>query len=136
MYHDKTNLVMIDLPGLIHATFKPILENLQDMTLHTLPFRVWIIPDLANTLNAPVTIPPPISARGSGFAFRLDSIIQDKTRSLELSTTASKDGAAILNRLGAETGLYRGQAAALFIALRPSMICSKDHPALENPTSV
>jgi hypothetical protein len=117
IYHHKLNRVLIDFPDLIPATFKPILENLQDMVLHTLPFREWIIPDLANTRDAPGTIPLPRYARGAGFVFRLDSILQDKTRSLTLSATASKDDAAILDRLVAETGLDRSQAAALVIAL-------------------
>lgn len=117
VYHHKINGVLIDLPDLIPATFKPILENLQHMMLHTLPFQRWIIPDPANARDAPDTIPPPRYARRAGFAFRLDSILQDKTRSLILSATASKDDAAILDRLVAETGLDRGQAAALVTAL-------------------
>ncbi|KAL8310438.1 hypothetical protein RB597_010324 [Gaeumannomyces tritici] len=117
IYHYKINGILIDLPDLIPATFKPILENLQDMMLHTIPCRKWIIPDLANTWNPPDTIPPPRYARGTGFAFRLDPILQGRVRSLALSATASKDDATVLDRLVAETGLDRGQAAAFVAAL-------------------
>ncbi|EJT69065.1 hypothetical protein GGTG_13333 [Gaeumannomyces tritici R3-111a-1] len=117
IYHHRINGILIDLPDLIPATFKPILENLQDMMLNMLPFRTWILPDLASTRSPSAAIPPPRYARGAGFAFRLDSIVQDRARSLTLGTTASKSDAALLDRFVAEAGLDRGQAAAFVAAL-------------------
>ncbi|KAL8365909.1 hypothetical protein RB595_004608 [Gaeumannomyces hyphopodioides] len=117
IYHHKINGILIDLPDLIPATFKPILENLQNMMLSTLPFRTWIIPDLASTRSPPGVIPPPRYARRAGFAFHLDSILQDRDGSLTLPATVSKGDTTLLSRLVAETGLDRGQAAALIAAL-------------------
>ncbi|KAL8397632.1 hypothetical protein RB594_004369 [Gaeumannomyces avenae] len=117
IYHHKIKGILIDLPDLIPATFKPILENIQNMMLTTLPFRAWIIPDLASTRSPSGAIPPPRYARKAGFTFRLDSIIQNKGRSLTLPATASNSDTALLGRLVAETGLDRGQAAALIAAL-------------------
>ncbi|KLU92338.1 hypothetical protein MAPG_11284 [Magnaporthiopsis poae ATCC 64411] len=117
IYHHRINGILIDLPDLIPATFKPVLENLQDMMLGTLPFRTWIIPDLASTQSPPGAIPPPRYARKAGFAFRLDPILQDEGRSLTLTATVSKSDTTLLDRLVAETGLDRGQAAALVAAL-------------------
>lgn len=117
MYHHKNKGVLIDFPDLIPATFKPILENLKEMMLQTLPLREWIVPDATGVQDAPRTIPPPRYARKAGFAFSLGSILQDKTRSLTLSATAVRDDAALLECLVAETGLDLGQAAALIVAL-------------------
>lgn len=117
IYHHKINGILIDLPDLIPATFKPILENLQNMMLSTLPFRTWIIPDLASTRSPPGAIPPPRYARSAGFTFLLDSILRDRGRSLTLPATVSNSDASLLDRIVAETGLDRGQATALVAAL-------------------
>lgn len=58
-----THGLLIELPGVILATFIPILESLQSMyRLNRLPFRQWILPDRLSTMDADseLNIPPPL----------------------------------------------------------------------------
>lgn len=118
IYHAKLHGVLVDLPGLIPATFKPVLENLQEMMRGgELPFREWIIPDPTNTERYPARVAPPQYARGLGFSFGLDSIVQGGGASLLLSATASPDDMSLIDELEARTGLDSGQCQALVAAL-------------------
>jgi hypothetical protein len=58
--------LLIELPGVILATFIPILESLQSMyRLNRLPFRQWILRDRLSTMDSnPVLDIPPLDAPG------------------------------------------------------------------------
>ncbi|KAM0136661.1 hypothetical protein ACHAP3_004408 [Botrytis cinerea] len=105
--------ILVEVPSVILATFTPILENLQDMQrLNRLPFRQWILPDRRQLgSSATLNIPPPLYARGSRFAYSLDSILQDS------SGECSFDDAGLIDEIEQRTELDRGQSEALLAAL-------------------
>ncbi|KAF2704119.1 P-loop containing nucleoside triphosphate hydrolase protein [Pleomassaria siparia CBS 279.74] len=115
--------VLIEFPGVLPATFVPILENLQEMQrLGRLPFRQWILPD--KTGNTPevakIDIPPPLYARKSGFTFSLKPIIRaDKSHegTVSINPTSSADDRHAIEEMEAWTDLDRGQCRALLAAL-------------------
>ncbi|KAK2592854.1 hypothetical protein QQS21_009457 [Conoideocrella luteorostrata] len=120
---NKVRGVLVEFPGVLPATFVPILENLQNMQrLGRLPFRQWILPErIDNPQEIPeVTIRPPLYARQLGFAFPLKSVLRPDrkdTRDLYLSPNSSGDYVGIIEELDAETELDRGQCRALVAAL-------------------
>ncbi|TGO45849.1 hypothetical protein BCON_0361g00090 [Botryotinia convoluta] len=109
---------LIEFPGILLATFLPILENLQNMhRFGRLPFRQWILPD-RNTISAkPLDILPPLYARGEGFLFPLDSILKANGDQLSFSPGISIDDVTSVDELEARTSLDRGQCLALMAAL-------------------
>jgi hypothetical protein len=119
----KTRGVLIEFPGVLPATFVPILENLQDMQrLSQLPFHQWIVPDKTENIPsvAKIDIPPPLYARKSGFNFSLKSIVRgDRSHegSITISPTSSADDSHIIDEIEARTDLDRGQCRALLAAL-------------------
>ncbi|KAK7994415.1 hypothetical protein PG991_016003 [Apiospora marii] len=118
MYAEKSKGVLVELPGLIPATFSPVLENLQRMTrLGDLPFQEWIIPRLEESPNRSRNLEPPRYARDAGFSFSLDSIANRDGPSLSLSATSSPNDASLIKRLEARLTLDRGQCQALVAAL-------------------
>jgi hypothetical protein len=112
---------LIEFPGILPATFMPILENLQNMQhLSRLPFRQWILPDRITTFGEGselLDIPPPLYARDPGFVFSLDSILKEADCGLSMNPRASVDDIAIVDELEARTELDRGQCQALIAAL-------------------
>ncbi|KAM0315567.1 hypothetical protein ACHAO8_003798 [Botrytis cinerea] len=113
--------ILVELPSVILATFTPILENLQDMQrLNRLPFRQWILPDRRQLgSSATLNIPPPLYARGSRFAYSLDSILQDSSGGnlLIKPSESSFDDAGLIDQIEQRTELDRGQSEALLAAL-------------------
>lgn len=73
--------ILIEVPGVILATFIPILENLQDMQrLSQLPFRQWIVPDRLGYQDEDTkVVPPPLYARDTKFKVSLKSISKDSS---------------------------------------------------------
>lgn len=116
-----TEGVLIEPPGVILATFTPILENLQYMQhLSLLPFRQWILPDRRGFGDlATMDIPPPLYARGSRFTYSLSSILNDGTgKDLLIQTSDTKvNDASLLDEIERRTELDRGQSEALLAAL-------------------
>ncbi|KAA8576957.1 hypothetical protein EYC84_006985 [Monilinia fructicola] len=115
-----TEGVLIELPGVILATFTPILENLQYMQrISLLPFRQWILPDRRGLGDlAAMDIPPPLYARGSRFTYSLSSILNDGTgKDLLIQTSDTKVNDAALDEIERRTELDRGQSEALLAAL-------------------
>lgn len=111
----KTQGVLIEFPGVLLATFVPILETLQRMQrLGVLPFRQWIVPDSS---SARVDVPPPVYARNPAFFFSLQSVSTSRSSSLSLSPNESIDDETVLNKLENQTTLDRGQCQALMAAL-------------------
>jgi hypothetical protein len=113
--------ILLELPGVVLATFVPILENLQDMQRASrLSFSQWILPDRASTSSGKsevLDVPPPVYARRPGFTFSLQSILKDVGDNLAIGSTASANDSAFIDRLEARTGLDRGQCRALVTAL-------------------
>ena len=117
--------VLVECPGLIVESFKPALENLQDMMYWKgLPFQKWIIP---GTRSRNMAIPPPRYAQGAGFAFPLGSIVQCGRRSLQLSPQDSPDSLKLIEDLEFRTGLDRGQCQCLVAAL------TREYALLQGP---
>jgi hypothetical protein len=86
---------LIEFPGILPATFMPVLENLQNMQrLSRLPFRQWILPDRVTTFGEGselLDIPPPLYARDPGFVFSLDSILKEAGGGLSMNPRVSSD---------------------------------------------
>ena len=86
--------VLLEFPGVILATFVPILENLQNMQrLSRLPFRQWVLPDRITVFGkgSELDIPPPLYARDPGFVFSLDSILKGADGGLSMNSRVSVD---------------------------------------------
>lgn len=114
-----TNLI-IEFPGVLLATFMPVLENIQQMQKDSrLPFQEWIVPNLAGDsaaiARAYVNVPPPLYARSPGFSYDLKPILKDPEDGLFLDVSA--DNSTIPHELNERTSLDRGQCEALITAL-------------------
>jgi hypothetical protein len=113
--------VLIELPGVVLATFIPILENLQDMQRSSrLPYRQWILPvwsPIHGDVSKQLDIPPAVYARSPGFVFSLKSVLKDPDDDLSVSSRASTTDSALIDELEARTVLDRGQCVALVAAL-------------------
>lgn len=119
----KTRGVLIEFPGVIPATFMPVLANLQEMNrLGRLSFRQWILPNKVNPWNrrASVSIPPPLYARGS-FYFSLEPILKSRALGdgdLHINpASVTFDDPDVLSELETRTELDLGQCRALLAAL-------------------
>ena len=109
---------LIEFPGIMLATFVPILKNLQKMhQSNHLPFRQWILPDRLAISATPLNIPPPLYARGQDFLFVLDSILKADGDQLSLNPRVSIDDIDFVDELESRTTLDRGQCIALVAAL-------------------
>ncbi|KAK6850516.1 hypothetical protein PG987_000150 [Apiospora arundinis] len=118
MYTERSEGVLVELPGLIPATFSTVLENLQRMiSLGELPFQEWIIPKLEDPASRTRNLEPPRYARAAGFRFSLDPIANGVGPPLSLSATSSPDDASLINHLESRLTLDRGQCQALVAAL-------------------
>lgn len=115
---DTRNFV-IEFPGVIPATFVPVLENIQQMQkISRLPFEKWIVPKLATesaSRNAGVHVLPPVYARVAGFKFDLKPILNDPMAVLELIPGSGNKN--MLQKLEQSTSLDRGQCEAMIDAL-------------------
>lgn len=113
--------ILVEFPGVLLATFVPVLENIQKMQrLSRLPFRQWILPDRSSSQGVfpkAVDIPPPLYARSPTFTFSLNSILKDTSSALSLTTTMLGGGSRTTELLEAQTQLDRGQCQGLIAAL-------------------
>lgn len=127
----QTNLI-IEFPGVLLATFMPILENIQQMQkVSRLPFHEWIAPssagDGAAEARAQVDVPPPLYARSPGFTFDLKPILDDANDAFFLNP-ASADDPNISNELDQRTSLDKGQCEALVTALTRELVLIQGPP--------
>ena len=119
----KSRGVLIEFPGILPATFIPILENLQAMQrLSQLPFSQWILPNRNGDTQegGKLNVPPPLYARKPGFTYSLESIIRTEgphTEGISINPASSADDPTIIDDMEARTGLDRGQCRALVAAL-------------------
>jgi len=117
IYHEKAEGLLVDIPGLIPATFKPILRNLQEMMKQgELPFRQWIVPNPGNA-HEHAGMPPPQYARSPGFTFPLKSIVHNEHPPFVIPVTASPEDMSFVDEVHRRTGLDHGQCQALIAAL-------------------
>jgi hypothetical protein len=124
LYSRKARGILVGIPGLLPATFTPILRNLQDaFEITHMPFQDWTIPRVLNDTdsreNLAAAPPPPRYAQSDGFAFDLSSILRHPTaQELKLGVAeASDDDKSLIDRLETLTTLDRGQCRALLYAL-------------------
>ncbi|KAL6719448.1 hypothetical protein ACLMJK_003688 [Lecanora helva] len=112
---------LVEFPGVLLATFVPILENLQNMQrLSRLPFQQWILPETAlydSMRPDSLQVPPPLYARSPGFTFSLKSILKDTVDEIFIMSTDSPDSVDTIDQLEESTQLDRGQCSALVAAL-------------------
>jgi len=115
----NTQGLLVEFPGVLLATFLPILENIQDMQrLGRLPFQQWILPDRTfRGANNVLSIPPPLYARSPGFKFSLNSILRDPADEYAIAARTPVESKAVINELEARTLLDRGQCSALIAAI-------------------
>ena len=115
----QTNLI-VEFPGVLLATFVPVLENIQQMQKESrLPFHEWIVPSPSSTSAsnalACLDVPPPLYARKAGFTFNLKPILKNKGDFF--LNPASTDNLGIQHELKERTSLDKGQCEALVTAL-------------------
>lgn len=119
----KVRGALVEYPGILPATFIPILENLQDMQrLSRLPFRQWIIPDKIGNEQAAkkMNIPPPLYAREPGFTFSLEPLLKPNplfVGGMFIQPGSQLSEETILDVMEARTDLDRGQCKGLISAL-------------------
>jgi hypothetical protein len=117
----NTRGALIEFPGVLLATFVPILENLQNMQqLSWLPFRQWILPERVGTngnVSPVLAVPPPLYARDPHFTFSLKAILKNSNEDFALNLNTPVDDLTTINELEARTSLDRGQCQALIAAL-------------------
>ena len=113
--------LLVEFPGVLLATFVPILENIQNMQrLSRLPFRRWILPErepIRTQASTTPEIPPPLYARGTNFTHSLSSISKDSGNPFDMIPSTSLDNDTVIDKLEARTQLDRGQCQALVSAL-------------------
>ena len=114
----NTRGVLLELPGVVLATFIPILENLQSMQQSSrLPFAQLILPDQVLASTGALEVPPPAYARHPGFTFSLQPILKNPDNPLVIDSRTSANDGAFVDELETRTTLDRGQCQALIAAL-------------------
>ncbi|KAK4445672.1 NFX1-type zinc finger-containing protein 1 [Podospora aff. communis PSN243] len=129
VYQGKTQGILVDVPGLIPATFVPILGNLQRMmAAGELPFQDWIVPKIRANPDERVLHPPQYAQR-PGFSFSLKSISNTTGgAALSVSPTSSPNDTQLIESMEARTGLDRGQCQAMVAALTREFACIQGPP--------
>ena len=117
----KTQGILIEFPGVLLATFVPILESIQSMQrLSRLPFRQWILPDRVVAHGEGVEaidVPPPLYTRSPRFKFSLRPILKSTGDEFSIDPRASANDINTIGELERRTNLDRGQCQALVAAL-------------------
>lgn len=114
--------ILLEFPGIIPATFIPVLQNLQDLSQQgTLPLSRWISPEPEGILTGPATSQidnlPPAYSRSGEFRWDLKPILKNQSEKYFLSSTTQSDDTRILEALETMTNLDRGQSKALITGL-------------------
>jgi len=110
----RMNGLLVEFPGVIPATFMPVLENLQEMQKGSLShLSTWLLKPGRD--KSGYDIPPPAYARIPGFTFDLSPITLDSTISLAFKPGANQ--AEAQEKLKQSTTLDEGQSEALIAAL-------------------
>jgi hypothetical protein len=100
-YQGKLQGILVDLPGLIPATFMPILGNLQRMMgVGDLPFQQWIVPTKRGASAADRFLLAPQYARQPSFSFSLQSICNGTAGTLlSVSPTSSPSTMTLIDAM-------------------------------------
>ncbi|CAG9947133.1 unnamed protein product [Clonostachys rosea f. rosea IK726] len=121
LFQQKAQGFLVDFPGLIPATFHPVLANLQRVQREgDLAFRQWILPSAHGNLK---NIPPPAYSRHPEFVFNLDRIAQGE---MKLDTKEPIESFS-LSELEEKSGLDHGQCRGLVDAL------TKEYSLIQGP---
>ena len=125
LHLQSTQCMLIELPGILLATFQPILESIQNMQrTGRLPFHRWILPAERENFD----IPPPLYARGVESTISLRPILTDgASADLLIDLIRSKHDLSIIDGVVRRTGLDVGQARALIEAL------SREYALIQGP---
>lgn len=117
----KSRGILLEFPGIIPATFKPILENLQRMQREcSLLFQDWILPAKLEHQQPAMflDVRSPVYAREPGFSFSLESIMNPENEhpplQVDPNTGADEE---LLRKIKDQTTLDLGQCEALVSAL-------------------
>lgn len=118
--------VLLEFPGIIPATFLPVLQNLQDLSQQgTLPLSQLIAPEPEDILTGLATHQvdnlPPAYSRSGEFRWDLKPILKNQLEEYFLSSSAQPDDPRILETLETMTSLDRGQCKALITGLTKEM---------------
>lgn len=120
---EKRQGVLIEFPGVLPATFLPVLKNLQEMNrLGRLPFQQWILPSKTELTRRVLKadIPPPMYARRN-FEFSLEPIMkQDEGEKKDIRidpASITVDDVELLREMETRTQLDLGQCRAMLAAL-------------------
>ncbi|MCJ1246494.1 hypothetical protein MMC30_003702 [Trapelia coarctata] len=125
--HQNAQIVLVEFPGVLPATFVPILESLQQMQKASrLPFGNWILPDSAAGPNANARAPAPLYARRTGFKFDLKPILRSSIDTLRLDPRLENHD--MPGKLEQLTPLDRGQCEALVAALSREFVLIQGPP--------
>lgn len=118
IYLKKGHGLLVALPGLIPATFTPVLQNLQKMIgVGELPFHQWIVPDPRRAEREIAHPDPPRYALRPGFSFSMDSIVTGAGEPISVTSRSSPNDPHLMGKLESLTGLDVGQCRALLWAL-------------------
>ncbi|KAE9969426.1 hypothetical protein EG328_006874 [Venturia inaequalis] len=109
----RANGLLVEFPGVIPATFVPVLENLQELLVsRRAALLKWL---LEPGLGFSSSMRPPVYARLPGFAFDLSPVISDPTISLHYKPGTNT--ARMEESLKHLTTLDEGQCRALLSGL-------------------
>jgi hypothetical protein len=118
---ERDSLALIEFPGILLASYKSILENLQTRWKHPyLPFSYLLDHDPPKIPHGGVRAidPPSYASQDPHFTYDLGPIKSRASPSdLRLSPQASQSDEALISRLELETTLDRGQCKALIAGL-------------------
>lgn len=125
-FTEPATQILLEFPGILPATFIPVLQNLQDLSQQgTLPLSQWIAPAPEGILTGPVTTQmdnlPPAYSRSGEFRWDLKPILKNQSEKYFLSSTAQSDDTRILKALETMTNLDCGQSKALITGLTKEM---------------
>ncbi|KAH8726711.1 P-loop containing nucleoside triphosphate hydrolase protein [Phaeosphaeriaceae sp. PMI808] len=110
----RSNGLLVEFPGVIPATFMPVLENLQTLLVsRRSALQKWLL-EPSSGIPKP-SMPPPVYARLPGFTFDLSPVIIDPTISVHFKPGANT--ARMEEDLKHLTTLDQGQCKALLAGL-------------------
>ncbi|KAI5848750.1 hypothetical protein DFP73DRAFT_583390 [Morchella snyderi] len=124
-YAEPMTSVLVNFPGIIPATFVPVLDNLQYLSAQgNLPLSQWIAPSSESTLigsDLSLDNMPPAYSRAQTFRWDLKPILKDPLNDFSLSPATQPNDQIALKTLEEMTTLDNGQCNALITGLTKEM---------------
>lgn len=119
--------VLVEFPGLLFASFQPILKCLQDLHRNpTLPFGQWLVPDPEvqyDSLDGVVKVPAPLYLSKRGVQVDISCITKDGHRLLH-----SNAAPVSIEDLEKHTTLDYGQCQGLLLSLQSELALIQGPP--------